>query len=502
MTRAYRIVVSTAIAGAAGLVAVAQPVALVEGHAAAPTHLIVKVRNGVDMQPFEEGPGRIGNGPVPTAVVVLQQSGAVASRPLYPAGFAMPGIATGIGLDRTFVADIGEDAALTRVLASLRARPDVFEWVEPDYIVYATDAPNDTHYTRQWALENTGQLGGSVDADIDAESAWTVSTGSSGIRVAILDSGIVAGHTEFEGRVIARNFTSSDPGAWGDDNSHGTHVAGIAAARGGNERGIAGVCWNCTVVVGRVLNAAGSGTDSQAAQGLEWAVSQGARVVNMSFSSSVASNTLEDAVLYAFQSGCLLVASSGNRGSGEPEYPAAFDAVVAVGNTTDRDVISSTSSYGEHLYLSAPGTSIWSTLPNGDYGYKSGTSMAAPHVSGLAGLVLSVNPSLPPGDVGTILALTADDLGAPARDQYYGYGRINAGRAMAAVSFPGAWVDFGFAGAGVGTFVRPYNNLVAGINAVPNGGQVMLKSGSAGAVGVITKPVTLRAWSGTVTIGG
>lgn len=465
--------------------------------------LILKVHLGVDAQPFDHrNPVLLAADAVPVTEVLIA-SGIDRLWLLHDEGFANPALAAQLGMDRTWVASLAPGVDIGAAINALVARGDLFEVVEPNGIMRATLTPNDPRYPEQWALRNTGQTGGTPGADINAEAAWDITTGSSGVRIAILDTGL-ATQSEFAGRVLAgRNFTGGDNNDWVDRESHGTHVAGIAAARGNNSQGIAGVCWTCSLIVAKVLDDNNIGNTTQTANGLRWSADQGAGVINMSLGGPFGSTTLRDAVEYAWGAGAVLVASSGNTGTAVTEYPAGYDKVIAVGNTTHNDTLNSSSTTGPHLELSAPGTFILSTIPDG-YGWLTGTSMASPHVAGLAGLILSANPSLSNQGVRDILRDSVDDLGPTGHDQGFGYGRINAGRAVTLASQQGVWVRFSYSGPMDGSYLRPYNTLAQGVNAAPCGGIVRV-IGTSSQTGTFSRPagcaVSIEAWSSPVTIG-
>jgi subtilisin family serine protease len=305
--------------------------------------------------------------------------------------------------------------------------------------------PNDPYFENgaQWGLHNTGQLGGTNDADIDAPEAWGLSTGDNSVIVAIVDTGIDHDHVEFSGRLVTgRHFFNNgqEDGNTDDDNGHGTHVAGIAAATGNNGDGVAGVAWGVRVMPVKALDSGGSGWTSDIAEGVIYATDHNAKVINLSLTGTSASSTLQGAVNYAHNQGALVVAAAGNCGDSsyplngctyqdQPNYPAAGSNTLAVASTTRHDTQSSFSNQNDYLDVAAPGSDIHSTVPGG-YSGESGTSMAAPFVAGLAGLIYSTYPSYTPYQVAQAIVHNADDLGAPGHDDMYGCGRINAHRSL------------------------------------------------------------------------
>jgi subtilisin family serine protease len=211
-----------------------------------------------------------------------------------------------------------------------------------------------------------------------------------------------------------------------DDNGHGTHVAGTIAAETNNGVGVAGVMWQAQILPLKVLNSRGSGSSGDVASAIRYAADQGADVINMSLGSSSCSQTIADAVNYAyFDKGVVIVAAAGNNG-GSIGYPAKHPPVIAVGATDHNDHKAYFSSFGDDLDVVAPGVTVFSTVPNNGYDAFSGTSMASPHVAGVAGLLLAQRPDLSNGQVREILRQSTDDLGQSGFDRYYGYGRVNA----------------------------------------------------------------------------
>ena len=299
--------------------------------------------------------------------------------------------------------------------AQFKSMPDV-EYAEPNYIAHAVETPNDPYFSQQWGLTT-----------INAPQAWDISHGSSGVTVAIVDTGIDGTHPDLTGRVLAGYDFVSDrslsAGADSDDNEHGTHVSGIVAASTGNGVGVAGVAWTASLLPVKVLDSSGSGTYSAVADGIEYAADNGAKVINLSLGGSADSSVLDDAVNYAHAAGCLVVAAAGNSGSDAPFYPAACPNVMAVAATTSDGSVAYYSNYGSFLSVAAPGDYILSTLPGGGYGYLSGTSMAAPHVSGLAALAWAVCPHDSNDHVRQVIENTATSLDS---SQDVGSGLIDA----------------------------------------------------------------------------
>ncbi len=270
------------------------------------------------------------------------------------------------------------------------------------------------------------QLPWGVDR-IDAELA-TVK--GAGVTVCVVDTGIDQDHPDLQTNIAGgKNFVAKgitvDPNKWDDDNGHGTHVAGTVAAVD-NSIGVVGVAPQASLLAAKVLNRQGSGYISDVIAGIEYCVMSGADVISMSLGTSSDVQAMHDAVDVAYAAGVLLVAAAGNDYGGSVSYPAAYDSVIAVSATTSTDALASFSNVGPEVELAAPGVDVLSTWKGGSYATLSGTSMATPHVSGVAALAIEANPLLSNVEVRALLQNTADDLGAAGRDSYYGYGLVDA----------------------------------------------------------------------------
>ena len=316
-----------------------------------------------------------------------------------------------------FALEGGPGLDVAAAVAALRAGGQV-EYAEPDYLHHVLTVPNDEFYTDQEWWLTTEQ----------AQAAWDISTGDPNLIIAIMDTGVATDHPEFAGRLLpGHNFVADNEDPY-DDNGHGTHVAGIAGATGNNGIGIAGISWQTKLLPVKVMNEKGSGSTTDFARGIRYAVDSGARVINISAGSDFSTETEHDAIKYARDRGVVVVAAAGNTPDGKPEYPAGYDEVIAVSASSRRDSVAGFSSYGDYVDVAAPGINILSTfVTNHKPGYESesGTSMAAPMVAGTVGLILSVNPNLNPEQVRLLLTQTADDIGDPGFDQKAGWGRIN-----------------------------------------------------------------------------
>ncbi len=312
--------------------------------------------------------------------------------------------------------DVREDA-LERKKDDLEADPRV-ESVDFNYLRRPSYVPNDPRFPAQYGLSKTRFT-----------KAWNRSRGG-GARIAIVDGGVDTRHPDLRGKIVAqKDFVAGDPVAEDSLGGHGTINAGIAAAVTNNGRGVAGGCPNCKLLVAKVLDQYG-GYDSDVAGGIVWSVDHGARVVNLSLGGEGSSRVLKDAIDYATSKGAVVVASAGNYARyGNPKiYPAAYPNAIAVAATDSQDRRASFSEHGNWVDVAAPGVNILSTLPDGKYGRESGTSMAAPHVSGLAGLL--TGQGLMNSQVRNRIESRATDVGPKGKDPYYGHGRINAQSAV------------------------------------------------------------------------
>ncbi|MEQ8845705.1 MAG: S8 family serine peptidase [Phycisphaerales bacterium] len=357
------------------------------------------------------------------------------------------------GLTRLFEATLmpGVDA---RVAITQLSGLDVVE--RADLVGIAgvlTTTPNDPDFGLQYGLLNTGQVingtAGVAGADIRATEAWDLTTGDPDVVIAIVDTGVSQSHPDLQTNVLP-GFSALG-GSWDDDFliSHGTHCAGIAGGDTNNGRGIAGLGWDCSILPVKVLGFLGSGTEPDVAAGIVWAADNGADVISLSLGAPSFGPVLEDAVNYAAALDVVIVAATGNTAGAAVFAPARFDNTIAVGATDNRDNIASFTTTGPEMTVTAPGVDVWSTWdtlalfgPTDGYTFQSGTSMATPHVAGLAGLILSANPSLSRTEVQSILETTSVDLGAPGFDPVFGHGRIDAFEAVSAALAGSCAADF------------------------------------------------------------
>jgi thermitase len=321
-------------------------------------------------------------------------------------------------------------------------RSGAVEYAEPNYILRASTTPNDPLF---------GQLYG-LNA-INAPQGWdmaglgTFPASGGGAKIGIVDTGIDAGHEDLAAKVVAcagvRSFginllgiTSllDDPtvvaGRCADDNGHGTHVAGTAAALANNGRGIAGVSFDSPLAICKALDAGGSGSVAAIANCITYLSGQGAKIISLSLSSPASSQTLASVVAAATDAGALIVAAAGNGGGSAPSYPAAYPQVVSVAAIDRNNAHAPFSTANADVELAAPGVDILSTWVGGGYRLMSGTSMATPHVAGVAAIVAARNPAGGPAAWRAKLDGGADDLGPLGRDPQFGYGRVNLRRAV------------------------------------------------------------------------
>jgi len=332
----------------------------------------------------------------------------------------------------------GQELAIVQQLA---LDPQV-DYAEVDWVLQAHASPNDPMYGEsQWNLPL-----------INAESAWDVVTGSPTVVVAILDTGVDLLHPDLQERLLPGfDFVNGDNNPM-DDEGHGTHVTGVAAAVTNNGIGVAGLDWQARILPVKVLDDYRSGYSSDIAQGMVWAVDQGARILNMSMGSPVGNQTLLGGVEYAASNDVLVVASGGNDywHGNRPHYPAAYEQVLAVAATGHEDERASYSNTGDYLDVAAPGgnpsggtdpdplhwilsTSYSPTVGLHSYRLAAGTSQAAPHVAALAALLWSMDETMTSTEIRQIIESTALDLGSPGHDDLFGHGRIDAQAALYAL---------------------------------------------------------------------
>ncbi len=352
-------------------------------------------------------------------------------------------------------------ADVLQTVAQLTGRPGI-AYAEPNYIQYADATPNDPDFDQLWGLHNTGQTGGADDADIDGPEAWDITTGSGSIVVGVIDTGVDYTHEDLfdnmwvnaaesagtdgiddDGNgwiddIYGWDFYNNDSDPF-DDNGHGSHTSGTIGAVGNNGVGVVGVNWDVQIMALKFLSAGGSGPTDAAVEAVDYARTMGAQLTSNSWGGGGFSQALYDAIEASGAADMLFIASAGNSNrdaDASPSYPAAYDvdSIISVAATDDKDARASFSNWGlTTVDLAAPGVSVLSTTPGNTYGTKSGTSMAAPHVAGVAALAWGLAPSAPYAEIKAAILDGADPVAAfdPAGSTpTLTGGRLNARRTL------------------------------------------------------------------------
>lgn len=327
------------------------------------------------------------------------------------------------------------------IIALYREIPGV-KYAEQNYRMKAYFTPNDEFFEFQWHL-----------SQINCEEAWDFSTGE-GITVAVIDTGVNPnGFDGFDGRVIqGRDFVNEDDDST-DDSGHGTHVAGTIGQATNNTIGVAGVAFNSTIMSIKVLGRFGLGSTNFVIDGINWAADNGAQVINLSLGGPERSSILEETINDVHNRGIVIVAAAGNE-SGPVGFPAAYENVIAVGSVRFDEELSFFSNFGPEIDLVAPGGNLNRDqnndgLPDGvlqetfrkgfffrrnkftwDFTPLQGTSFSSPHVAGVAALLLEKDPTMTPEEVRNAITSTAKDLGAPGKDDEFGWGLLDAAAAL------------------------------------------------------------------------
>ncbi len=338
----------------------------------------------------------------------------------------------------------------------------LIEYIQPNYNIFLNATiPNDPNVNELWGLNNIGQAGGTPDADIDAPEAWDIQTGNN-VVVGVIDTGVDYTHPDLVNNMWTNqvelngspgvdddgngyvddihgyDFVNNDGNPM-DDNGHGTHVSGTIAAEGNNGIGVSGVSWSSKIMALKFLGANGSGTLFNAIKAIEYATMMGAKITNNSWSGGGYSQALYDAIAAAGTAGQLFIAAAGNSSNNNdlnPSYPASYnlDNIISVAATDRYDQLAGFSSYGAtSVDLAAPGVSIYSTVPGGGYASYSGTSMATPHVTGVASLIWAQKSELSASEVKELILATVDPIAALKGKTLTG-GRLNAYNALIAVN--------------------------------------------------------------------
>ena len=379
--------------------------------------------------------------------------------------------AEGTILDNVYLLHVPVGSDILLIVQNYASCPDVV-YAEPNGVLSFCIIPNDTNFSKQWSLHNTGQvfqgsLHGTPDADIDAPEAWEIETGSLDVVIANIDTGIDYTHPDLAAKIwnntdeISGNDIDDDHNGYIDDirgwdffyndsnvtdgEGHGTMIAGVIAASTNNSIGIAGVTWNSIIMPVRTTNETGWSSYTFLAQGIKYAADNGADIINIEAATYSPSGILLDAVNYAYDNRVFLCAPAGNSNSQHQFYPAAYENVTGVAATDQDDTKASFSNYGEWVDIAAPGNKIFSTMPTyhcyendlygvpQNYSFGTGTSMAAPMVAGVAALLLSKDPSLTNDEVKTLLCENVDPYNST---EYIGTGRLNAQKALIALNQP------------------------------------------------------------------
>ncbi len=390
-----------------------------------------------------------------------------------------------------------------KALESYMKNPDI-EYAEPNYIVRINTTPDDYYFNSLWGLHNYGQTGGAVDADIDAPEAWDIFTGSSNAIVAVIDTGVDYAHVDLADNMWRNTGEIPDNGidddgngyidddkGWDfstcaqfnpdetcnvpksedndpyDDHGHGTHCSGIIGAVGNNGAGVAGVNWGIQIMPLKAFNANGYGSIADIINAIFYAADNGANVLSNSWGDGVYSFALEEAIVYTNVNDVLFAAAAGNNGANTdvtPFYPASYDIpnVIAVAATDHNDTMASWSNYGAaSVDLGAPGVNVLSTTPGNNYSYSSGTSMATPYVSGIAGLIKAFNSGLTNLEIKETILNNVDVKSSLAGKVLTG-GRLNAYKALSSVDCPHLPVRTVSTGAEFPALQEAYDTAVSG----------------------------------------
>ncbi|HKR15112.1 MAG TPA: S8 family peptidase [Pyrinomonadaceae bacterium] len=367
-----------------------------------------------------------------------------------------------------------DNASPAEIVAQYRKLPEV-EYAEENYEIRIPDSveetveqysvkllirPSDPQFGEQWALLNEGQRGGKQGADINATSAWIVTTGSEDVVVAVLDSGVDYTHEDLAPNMWTRpaNITPYQDSELGvvddergfnaidnaadpmDENGHGTHCAGIIGAEGGNDLGITGVNWKVRIMPLKFMNAGGFGTTKDAIEAINYVIERkkagvNVRIISASWGSTQKSQALEDIIRKAYENDILFVAAAGNssvNNDRSPHYPSSYNVpnVISVAALDRHDQLASFSNYGvKSVAVAAPGVDILSTWLGNAYEEKSGTSMATPVVSGVAALIVAQHPQISVEDLRKKIVAASDPIVA-LKGKVGSGGRINATKAL------------------------------------------------------------------------
>lgn len=417
----------------------------------------------------------------------------------------------------------GSDAESVRAVLAMST---AVEHVEPAGSLRPASVPDDPMYPDQWEHHNLGQAVsddgsrvGTPDADADIDLAWDLTTGSSAVIIAIVDTGVDLAHPEFAGRLVAGyDFVNDDADA-SDDAGHGTMVAGIAAAQGNNTLGLAGAAWGSRIMPIKVMRADGLGDAGWTAEGVVWAADHGARIQVISMQTLDDFDVLEDACAYAVAANAALFCAAGNAGLPHAAYPALYGATIAVGALSpcnERKTGDScdgeywwSSNYGDSGLILCPGVRLTTTDGVGSGGWYagdyntafSGTSAAAAYAGAVGALVLSRNPNLTPDALEYRLTHASRDMAQPGWDAETGWGRLDAHLAVLSAFDQPVYVDAAYVGFGQGTLHEPYDTLREGLGEIWEGDTLVVYAGAYPENLTITTPMTIIGKDGIVRIG-
>ena len=336
---------------------------------------------------------------------------------------------------------------VSQAMMDLKSNPDIIQ-VEHSYYGEFLSEPDDPDFDLQWYLDNTGQTGGTEDADIDAPEAWDMSTGQ-GVIIGLVDSGVDFTHEDLvdtisinEGEIPGDGIDNDgnghidDVNGWdfgnddddpSDEYGHGTQLCGVIAASQNNGLGISGVAPESKILPLKISeDNPPTLIDSAVAEAIIYASDYGAKIINLSLRFVDEPQVITNAVAYAVSKGVLLVGAAGQYEGEAVNYPSKLEEVIAVSATNDTDALWFRSNFGSEIELSAPGDNIYTTKMGGGYDDGDGTSFAAPIVSAVAALIAANHPEFTREQIKDRLINSADDLGDPGRDKYFGYGRVNA----------------------------------------------------------------------------
>ncbi len=337
--------------------------------------------------------------------------------------------------------------------AELLAHPSI-EFAEPNFLVTTDQAlPSDSEFPRQWALRNTGQEGRQSGSDVNVTPVWQTNTGSPHTVIAVIDSGIDFTHPDLihnrwtnaraasEGDLHGWDYVTQSP-VISDEHGHGTSVAGIIAGAGNNGIGVSGVMWNASLMSLRVLDNTGTGDIANAVEAIDYAVQHEASVINISWGTNASSLMLKDALQRAIRRGVVVVCSAGNEGkdlTAVPYYPSSFNlpGLVSVAATDGFDQLTTWSNRGREVTVAAPGVDILTTKFGGGYWSVSGTSAAAPLVTGVVGLMKTIRPNMPANNIQKALVDRARHV-AWLTGKVSAWGIVNAAESLASVHGPGS----------------------------------------------------------------